>query len=119
MTLLQRLYRDLRYSAMPLQWLLSTVDREGVEALTWLSEFDPSAPLHCPHSGCREEQAFLDSFFSGLGTTDLDGQLHHLAWHLQKAQEEVMRAHERYAEHAKAYTTTGICAGLCVGFLLW
>lgn len=105
---------------MPLQALFATVDRAGLEALRWLDEYAAAdATLHRPRSLCKEEYAFADSFFAGLGVTDLDGQLEHIAWHIQRAEEELAAARESYLSRAKAYTTTGICAGLCVGLLMW
>ena len=119
-TLLRRLYADLRYTAMPLQALLAAVDRTGLDELKWLSEYSPEdVSLRTPTALSKEEKAFADSFFAGLGVTDLDGQLRHIAWHIERAEEQVAAARETYVHRAKAYTTTGICAGLCFGLLLW
>lgn len=119
-TLLRRLYADLRYTAMPLQALLAAVDRTGLEPLGWLDEYTASdASPHLPQTIDKTEKAFAESFFAGLGVTDLDGQLAHIAWHIERAEEQVTAACEKYTARAKACTTSGICAGLCLGLLLW
>jgi len=104
---------------MPLQALFASVHKADLTALGWLTAFDENTPLCCPSGLSGEEKTFAESFFSGLGITDLDGQLRHIEWHLQKAQDEVLAADEQCVQRTKAYTTTGICVGLCVGFLLW
>ncbi len=119
-TLLQRLYGELRYTAMPLQAIFAAVNTDDLQALPWLSEFaKDDAALRCPSALSKEEQPFAEGFFAGLGITDLEGQLRHVEWYIQRAEEEVEKAKDTFYARAKAYTTTGICSGLCIGLLLW
>ncbi len=116
---LERLYTQLRYTALPTQEVIGRIDRDGLQPLAWLSEFtSEQTPVGCPLTLCDEEQAFAHMVFSALGTTDLDGQLLHIKHCSDRANELLEQAVVHRRKYEKAYTATGVCGGLCVGLLL-
>ena len=116
---LERLLSRLRYTALPIQELMTLVETADLQSLSWLSEWDPNDPvLTLPSSLCDEEYAFARSLFDHLGKTDLDGQLTHFGLHVEEARARAAAAREQCQRRGKAYAVTGICAGLCVGLLL-
>jgi len=95
------------------------VDRRDLTALGWLADYDADKNSLCePPAVSEEERDFVQSLFSELGTTDLEGQLRHLEQHIDEALARAQIARDIYDRRAKAYTTTGICAGLCIGLLM-
>lgn len=95
------------------------VDRTGLEALSWLSQYETRADiLEAPRALQACERCFAESFFAPLGTTDLEGQLLHIEQFVIRASEAVRAADSAYASRAKAYMMTGICVGACIGLAL-
>ncbi len=87
--------------------------------MLWLSEYDDlSREWHSPENVCAEERSFAVSFFSFLGTTDLEGQLVHIERSAAKARENLQTATERRKRLAGVYAMTGVCAGLCSGLVM-
>ncbi len=117
--LLGRLAVELRYTLRPMQEVLCALNTEEFRALAWLSEYrTPHARLHCPETVCAEEKTFANEFFAFLGTSDLDGQLTHIARFQQQAHEAARTAHERRTRLSGVYTAMGVCGGLCLGLLM-
>lgn len=114
-----RLHGALSYTARPIQSLLKDIPKDDLTELPWLRVFETDgAPLCCPVGLSAEESRFAQRVFQTLGTTDLDGQLQHLQVCIGDAAEQREAAHARAEQSAKAYTVTGICAGLCLALVL-
>ncbi len=97
---------------------MAAIKTDDLSALFWLPSYIQTGDYgECLQTSKKEAQRFADSFFSKLGTTDLDGQLRHIEHHARLAKEALDGAHERYRQCAKAYVTTGVSAGLCLGLL--
>ncbi len=117
--LLQRLKARLRYTAEPIQEILRTVDRTGLESLVWLSEWDhDGGRLAVPQTVAASEKGFVHDFFASLGTTDLEGQLMHIEQFEERASRALADADVAFASRAKPYLMTGVCVGACVGLCL-
>ena len=118
-TMLSRLYEELRYTACPVQEAFVRIYKEDLSALAWLKEYTcQDGELCCP-SGLRgTEQHVAASFFALLGTSDLDGQLSHIAQTRDKVIELVQAATERRRRLSSVYMSLGVCAGLCVGLIM-
>ena len=112
--LLRRLYDELRYTAAPFDVLIKKVKKDDLKALPWI-QCDPSL---ASANWREEEKIFATGLFSRLGMTDLDGQLRHIERYILLAEQEEREACERCKRLSKAYVTTGLCAGLCIGILL-
>lgn len=95
------------------------MSKEDLGALPWLMSFETSKDMRCPDFGSKEEAVFGRAVFAQLGTTDLDGQLAHLAACERLAREKKEEAHERVRRLSRVYASTGVCAGMGLGLLLW
>ncbi|MBQ3069460.1 MAG: hypothetical protein IJD01_05905 [Clostridia bacterium] len=116
--LLLRLHGLLSYSGASVQSLLAEMPKEDLCALTWLRSYRADDRLTVPQGLSREERAFAQTVFQTLGTTDLEGQLSHLAYCARRASEYKEAARLRALKSAKVYASMGICAGISIGLLL-
>ena len=117
--LLDRLAVELRYTMRPVQEVLSGFDRNEFVPLSWLAEYaNAQESFHLPLGLCMEEAAFAREFFSFLGTSDLEGQLAHIARFRQQASQTACSAQERCAKLSGVYIAMGVCGGLCIGLLM-
>ncbi len=117
--MLRRLHGMLLYSVEPMQALLSAMPKDDLRELVWLRRYAANADgFAIPDGLSREEREFALGVFPTLGTTDLTGQLAHLEECACRAAELKEQARARAERSARAYASTGICAGLCIGLLL-
>ncbi len=95
---------------------MANVKKDDLQALPWL--MCGSVPPTDDKWFSKEERSFAKGLFSRLGTTDLDGQLRHLEQYAVLAEQAETEARDRRNRLTKAYVTTGLCAGLCLGIML-
>jgi len=95
---------------------VANLRKDDLQALPWLMRGD----LRTVDEECfsKEERSFVRGLFSRLGMTDMDGQLRHLEHYVTLAEREENEARDRRLRLSKAYVTTGLCAGLCLGIML-
>ncbi|MBQ3093818.1 MAG: stage III sporulation protein AB [Clostridia bacterium] len=116
--LLQRLQRELRYSARPFDELIAGLSKDGLSPLLWFPSWSQTADLSRLPSVSAEERDFVAALFAGLGVTDLEGQLDHIEQYTAMAEERRQAALDGFRRCAKAYAATGVCAGLGIGIVL-
>lgn len=65
----------------------------------------------------QDEKLFVD-FVRGLGTSDTQGQLHHIALHAQLLEERLALAAQDYTKRARLFVGLGLFAGITICILL-
>lgn len=117
--LLTQLYTELRYTVRPVQEVFASLDKKHYRALAWLSEYDGvSQGVGCPQGLCAEERAFAESFFAFVGTSDLEGQLAHIAQYGERAKDTLARVAEKRQRLSKVYISTAVCIGLSAAIVM-
>lgn len=116
--LLTHLHTELRYTARPVQEVLVALDREEYRALAWLSEFEAVSTSHFPKTLCPQERDFAQGFFAFVGTSDLEGQLAHIAQYTEQARERLTQVGERRQRLSKVYLSTAVCAGISTAIMM-
>ncbi len=116
--LLTHLHTELRYTACPVQEVLAALDREEYRALAWLSEFEAVSSPRFPKALCPQERDFAQGFFAFVGTSDLEGQLAHIARYTEQARERLTQVSERRQRLSKVYLSTAVCAGISTAIMM-
>lgn len=60
----------------------------------------------------------MDEFLSGLGKTDIGGQLSYCEQHISRAEKVLAAAEAKRDKCARLYAVLGVCAGVGVSVLL-
>lgn len=122
--LVERFRTGIASAAPPLEQLLRQDHSCPFCALALGDPDFPDRPRLALEHAClallanREDRSLAQGLVSGLGASDREGQLKHLALYAGLLEESAARARREREEKARLYLCLGLCAGTGLGLLL-
>ena len=131
--LIKDISTQIRYRSQSLDQLFKSLDREEYERLSFIKKVADN--IKSPHDAPQmvwenavEKYAATDGFNkkdielllqfgAGLGKTDLDGQINHIAMHEIFFDKQLEEAEAEFKNKGKLYLTLGIISGLAAAIL--
>ena len=120
---------EIRYTALPVEELIR---RHGGELALWKpcmesleqgKSFSEAWNDGVRNSGkmglTGRDRELLENFGSGLGVTDIEGQLAHCGLYEELTKKGLEEAKEEKGKKARLYQMLGFSAGLAAALLLW
>ncbi len=127
--MLQIISSEIRYSKTPLNVIVSKLSQNrGLSRLKFISECrkmleNENFPLSWKKSVEKsdvnhDDRILLLSFGSGLGTSDVEGQLSNCELHKALFENNLHKAREQCSRFGKLYTTLGVLGGILIALII-